>query len=274
MAHAVSDIIDHLSELPPFPKVTSKLLVMLDDESVAIEELSGVISSDPSLVVKVLHLANSPFYMTGKSIESVKEAVMVLGISTIKSITTAASLQKGLLAVRPRTDAFNMLDYWRHSYATAIAASKIARKRNRRTADTLYVVGLIHDIGKVIIAYYWPEVWRAIVASVKNGDDYSVAESRLFGWTQAQIGARLCTNWQFPSPIVQLVDDSSLDADRGANEPVTILATAHSLVSQAGYGFPATSIIQPPQEELPTELQQISDDLHLDVEYQLKVLES
>lgn len=272
MPYAVSDIVDHLTVLPPFPKVTSKLLVMLEDETVGMEELSSVISTDPSLVAMVLHLANSPFYMVGKPIETVKEAVMVLGMNTIKSITTGASLQRGLMAVRPSTRAFDMLGYWRHSYATAIAASQLARNHDRRLSDTLYVVGLIHDIGKVILAYYWPEVWRAIVKSVEAGEPYEEAELRLFVCSHQELGSRLCAAWQFPEHIIALM--RSLLENDYAPPAASSLMLAHRLVLHEGYGFLAPTTGRDDSFELTHELRQIAESLHLDVDYQLRTLES
>jgi HD-like signal output (HDOD) protein len=275
MQNAVADVLDHLTGLPPFPRVTAKLLTMLNDESVSTDQLSQLILSDPSLVVKVLHLANSPFYMISKPVENVKEAVLVLGLSTIKSITTAASIQKGLAAVRPQTNAFDMLAFWRHSYGTAIAASKLTRLHDRRMADTLYVAGLIHDIGKMVIAFYWPDVWRAIVKSMESSSEsYDVAEMRIFGWSHAQIGCRLCTNWQFPENIANLVgglpcDDQIADADK-----LPLLRQAHLLSNQAGFEFPRLASESHGLTVLDPSFQEIADTLSAEVEYQLRVLES
>jgi putative nucleotidyltransferase with HDIG domain len=275
MPLAVNEVLDHLSGLPPFPKVTIKLLAMLEDDTISVDDLSRIISADPSLVLKVLHLANSPFYMVSKPVESVKEAVMVLGINTIKSITTAASVQKGLAAVKPRTDAFDMLGFWRHSYATAISANKLGRQSDPMIADTLYVAGLIHDIGKVIMAYYWPEVWKGIVNSLQvSSESFLEVEQRLFHWSHTQIGAQLCRNWQFPDKIVSLVEHH-----HDTNTPTTpshlrLLLLAHCLSNHSGFGFPANGDFGPCYSEEYPELKSIADGLPGDVEYQLRVLES
>lgn len=275
MPLAVDEVLDHLSGLPPFPKVTVKLLAMLDDDTISVDELSKVISADPSLVLKVLHLANSPFYMVSKPVESVKEAVLVLGINTIKSITTAASIQKGLASVRPRTDAFDMLAHWRHSYATAIAASKLSRKIDPRLSDTLYVTGLIHDIGKVILAYYWPEVWRAIVHSVSvTHEPVEEVEQRLFQWTHRQIGAQLCRKWQFPDQMIDLISRLGLTCDPSHQTTIRLLTKAHRLATRAGFAFPGHELVPAGPCDDDADIGEISETLAVEVEYQLKVLES
>jgi putative nucleotidyltransferase with HDIG domain len=275
MRMAVDEVLDHLSGLPPFPKVTTKLLSMLEDDGVSVDDLTRIISADPSLVLKALHLANSPFYMVAKPVGSVKEAVMVLGINTIKSITTAVSVQKGLAAVRPRTDAFDMLGFWRHSYATAIAANKLGRNSDLGVSDTLFVAGLIHDIGKVIMAYYWPEIWRGIVNSVQaGGESFVEVEMRLFHWSHIQIGAQLCRNWQFPEKIVDLVEHHHDMLDASTATHLGLLLQAHRLANQSGFGFPVLSQLEPPEPEQVPELESIARTLPSDVAYQLRVLES
>ncbi len=274
MPMAVDDVLDRLSGLPPFPKVTTRLLSMLEDDGVAAQDIAQVISTDPSLVLKSLHLANSPFYMVSKPIETVMEAVLVLGINTIKSITTAAAIQKGLAAVKPRADAFDMLGFWRHSYATAIAASKLATGRQKGVADTLYVAGLIHDIGEVILAYYWPEVWLGIVNSFRaSTEPLEEIEMRLFHRTHKDIGAQLCRNWLFPDKIVELIERHNDTPDPSTPEHLRMLHQAHLLVTQCGFGFPLCRQTEPSCEEESEEYKSIVETLPGDVDYQLRVLE-
>lgn len=124
MTQTVSSVLDHLSSLPPFPKVAAKLMVLLDDPSISPNELSEVLSMDPALVMKVIHASNSPFYMLSKPVETVNQAVLVLGIKTIKTITTASAIVQGVSQIQPRPDVFDIDKFWKHSYATAIAAKK------------------------------------------------------------------------------------------------------------------------------------------------------
>jgi len=80
-------------EVPPIPKVAARLLRLIDDSDVSIEELADVIGPDPRLVTKVVHLANSPFYRCSRKVESICDAVLVLGINTLKGLTAAVSVQ-------------------------------------------------------------------------------------------------------------------------------------------------------------------------------------
>ena len=276
MPQAVADIIDHLSDLPPFPKVTARLLSLLNNPSVSVRDLAEVISTDPSLVMKVIHISNSPFYMVSKPIESVKAAVLILGIDTIKSITTAVSIQKGLAeAYAPRSGLFDLPAFWKHSYATAIVSSKIARRYNNSSADRLYLAGLIHDIGKLIIAHYWPETWKRIINYIKAGNgSYTEVELNVFSSSHCEIAASLCDKWQFPQNIVELIrrHHRRADEDDPTSKEIEILRAANEIVSANGFPFPEDGCPEITAEELEQYIW-AADGLGDDVEHQLKMLD-
>ncbi len=273
MPQAVADIVKHLSNLPPFPKVTTRLLDLLEDPAVSVDELASVISADPSLVIKVIHLSNSPFYMVSRPIESVRNAVFVLGISTIKSITTAVSIQKGLSSLNPRKDIFNMDDFWKHSYGTAIVASKLGKKIDERLGDQMYLVGLIHDIGKIIQACYWPETWKSAIHYLSAGaGQFESIEGQLFSWTHLQISRTLCSNWRFPDDILQhlgYLADGLQNVEDESQE--SLLSRANRIASEAGFRFP----VQETYEDTISMTDRYSDlmtALDSEVNYQLRVL--
>ncbi len=276
MAQAVADVVEQLSELPPFPKVTTKLLQLLDDPSVSIDGLAQIISSDPSLVVKVIHIANSPFYMCSKEITSVKDAVFVLGITTIKSITTAISIQKGFSRFQPRPDTFDQYRFWAHSYATAIAASKILNTQSRQAADRYYLVGLIHDIGKLIQANFWPDSWVTIIRHLQtNGGSYEDAELLTFSTPHSTLTSQLCRNWGFPEDLLSALDPSSASAnDTGQIRLDTgVLQAANAIADEAGYPFPPEERAEHESVDLEP-FQAIVTTLDTDVRHQLTTLTS
>lgn len=240
MAQSVVDVVQHLTVLPPFSQVTAKLLAMIDDDTVSIDELNAVVSADPSLAAKVIHLSNSPFYMVSRPVESVREALIILGVNSIKNIVAGISIQQGLAAVQPRTDVFNMIDFWKHSYATAIIAKKMGSQVDRKLSETLYLAGLVHDVGKLIMAYYWPEVWKSIVHTLLISHElYCDVEARMFPQTHSEIAGELFRNWRFPSSITQLVEHHHNESPLSEiARPLQLLRQADLIVNAAGFSFP------------------------------------
>jgi two-component system cell cycle response regulator len=274
MPLAAADIIEQLSELPPFSKVTTRLLSMLDDESVSFQEISQVISTDPSLVMKVLQMSNSPFYMVSHPIESIKDAVLILGITTLKHLTTSISVQKGLSKLTPRKDVFDMLAFWKHSYAMAIASSELSRRKSAVTSDRFYLAGLIHDTGKLVQAYYWPEAWKATINLLKAGSEsFENVEQYMFTIPHRKITSTLCRNWQFPEKIVVLLeqDRHSECNEAHSSEREMIFATANAIINARGFHFPVEEIREVPCENL-DQYADIMDTLESEVGRQLSIL--
>lgn len=273
MSVAINDVLDNLTELPPFPKVTSRLLYLLDEPTVSIDELSDVISTDPSLVLKVLHLSNSPFYMLSKKVETVKEAVFVLGIHTLKTITTAITIQQGLSKFTPRPDIFDRDAFWKHSYATAITASKICSQSSRKNSHKLYLAGLIHDIGKLIISYHWPETWKRFINIQEHEQKplYDI-ENDTFNTNHAEIASTLCRRWQFPNEIVDLIRDHHrlLDEDEPDYLEKNILQVSNDLVKTTDMSFPPNNNYT--FLENVEIYEHILEDLHYEVSYQFNSL--
>ena len=274
MAYAVSDVIERLSDLPPFPEITVKLLTMLGDETVTFEQLADVISADPSLVMKVIRMSNSPFYMLARPIESVKDAVLVLGIETLKNLTTSISIHKGLSELTPRTDCFDFTAFWKHSYATAIAANKVARLHMIEAPDRFYLAGLIHDMGKLVQAYYWPESWKAAmnILSVESVS-YEVVELRIFASKHIEVTANLCRAWRFPEKILELLENmipEKMTSD--INFENTILYKANTIANVSEYRFPMEETAEQNNKESLEQYRAILDELGSDVEHQLSIL--
>jgi HD-like signal output (HDOD) protein len=275
MTQAVSEVLRRLSTLPPFPKVTAKLLAMLEDETVSVEDLAGIISTDPSLAVKVIHLSNSPFYMSARQVQSVRDAVFVLGINSIKNITAGLSIQKGLAAVQPRSSTFAMFEFWKHSYATAIAANRLGARHDRRLGDTLYLAGLIHDVGKMVQAYYWPDLWKGLYKTQEQtGEMFHVIEDRLGAHPHAEIAGQLLRNWKFPTAISDLVQGHHIPFEDGLPDDLgrRTLQEADRLVIAMGHGFP-----HPDRRVYGLDIDAYSDLIQVvetELEHQLKVLDS
>jgi HD-like signal output (HDOD) protein len=214
--------------------------------------------------------------MCARRIESIRDAVLVLGINSIKGLTTAVSVQQGLSKLRPQTKEFDSTSFWKHSYATAIAVARRASAEAPAMRDKLYLVGLIHDIGKLIQAFYWPDGWAATVnMSRSERIPYEEAEHRVFGFGHYKIAIEVCTSWQFPDEMVALLKQLSQAETAGSDDigpSGRMLHRAHLCVNLLGYRCPPGDIVRPPEEEETIE-SGFSEELANEVEYQLRILE-
>jgi HD-like signal output (HDOD) protein len=185
--------IEKLGDLPTLPHVVQRLASMIGRPTATTEEIGAIIEKDQVLSAKVLRLANSPFYGFPSRIGSVAHAVIVLGFNVVKGLTLCAS------ALSIMKDA-GMDQLWRHSLGTAITANILGTRLGMKNPEELFVAGLLHDIGKVVLYVKWPDVGSSIKAATQAGGDRSLfeVEQELLGLSHADIGGCLANAWNLP----------------------------------------------------------------------------
>ena len=233
--------IEKLGDLPTLPHVVQRLAAMISRPTVSTEEIGAIIEKDQVLAAKVLRLANSPFYGFPSRIGSVSHAVIVLGFNVVKGLTLCAS------ALSIMKDA-GMDQLWRHSLGVAITANLLAARLEMKNPEELFVSGLLHDIGKVVLYVKWPDVGNSIKDAMKTRTDRSLfdIEQELTGLSHAEIGGCLANAWHLPvtlrEPILYHHDPTR------ANEAMLQTAIVHVadiLVKGLACGNPGDDLIPP-----------------------------
>lgn len=203
-AVTIQDILSGTADLPVFGETTSRLLKETATEDAPPSRVAELLSQDQSLAMRVLRLANSAYFGLPRRIDSIPQAVLILGLNRVRHITLAASsyvwLQRPLggYFVSPR-------ELWIHSMGTA-SWSKLIANLSGLDPEAAFTSGLVHDIGKVALCAWHDERMKAIVRFAQRQNmPYDEAERRVFGFDHAEIGARLCESWNLPSVIVEAV---------------------------------------------------------------------
>ena len=137
-------------KLPSFPQVAAKLLEMSGDETASLEDISRVVETDPGIAARVLEIVNSAIYGIQRKITALPEAVILLGFDEIKKLSIATTIFQGLFA-SGRSKGFDRIYFWRHSLSVAMLAMEIAKKIHYPHPEEAYIVGLLHDVGKIFL---------------------------------------------------------------------------------------------------------------------------
>lgn len=199
-------LISRITSLPSLPAVHDKLIASLNDPEISSRALGEIIAQDVALTSKILQITNSSFFGLYRYIASPSEAAVYLGVDTIRALTLSAGVfaafrQTGL----PR--AF-IEQLQAHSTVTGTLAGAIANAEGlvKRVSDTSMVAGLLHDIGKLVLASNYPKEYAdALNTAGKDGLSATEAEQQCFGETHAEIGAYLLWLWGFPDPVCHAV---------------------------------------------------------------------
>jgi putative nucleotidyltransferase with HDIG domain len=192
-----------VQRLPNLPGSTRQLLGYLNDESVDLKIIVRAIECDQGLAIAVLRVANSPFYGMANKVQTIRDAVVVLGFSNLRMVIIA--VMTGTLKFPKLENVADVRTKFRHSLAVAICASIIGRN-NGLDGSSLFLAGILHDIGMLALMSTYPELHReAQQLAVRDSLFMYEAETVVFGFDHANIGASLCRHWNLPKSIVQAI---------------------------------------------------------------------
>ncbi len=200
-------LIDMVEKMPAFPRSVQKVLSMTARPDIAPKALVGVIERDPVLTGKVLKVVNSAYFGLSRQLTSIKHAVVFVGINTIKHLALSVA---AIGALPQRNQAGLAMDaYLRHSLATGTIARLLARRvePNLRDIEDFFLAGLIHDIGKVVLAIYLPAEYTQVLrrAEALQRPVHEVEFTQL-GVTHSQISALLARRWQLPDALITAIE--------------------------------------------------------------------
>jgi len=201
---ALKEIVSQIDSLPTLPAIYVELVEELKSEDASIEKIGDTISKDIGLTAKILKMVNSSFFGLRQHITNPAKAVSLLGLDLIKAIVlTSGTFDKFKHLKYP---GFSLEQMWEHAMLTG-AFSKIIAKVNglgRKEADTMFMAGLLHDIGKLLIAAHLPDSYRVITKRIdQNSVSMAEAETEVIGTTHAGVGAYLLGLWGLPDAILE-----------------------------------------------------------------------
>lgn len=203
----LDELLRHPPELPYDPGLLRELFDTTRDDSLApLSAVAGVVNKAQGLATRVLSLANSAYYGLQSEVTSVQRAVAVLGMAEIRALVLALGVSR--MIDRSRLPAgFDLREYWIHQLSVAAGCRLLARRLPGCDAETCYTAGLLHDLGKLLIAAYRPDDWAAIrqMARDENLMDSEAEELRL-GLDHGVVGARLLSFWDLPMALTEPIN--------------------------------------------------------------------
>ncbi|MDP6957642.1 MAG: response regulator [Planctomycetota bacterium] len=187
------------------PHAVSKVLQLSTSTKSNAKDFEDPIRSDPVVTSAVLRLANSAFYGKRGGVSRIRDAIVRVGFLSVRNAVLALSVFK-MLPGRDQATSFNRLWFWQHSIATAILARMIADNGRFVDKEDAFLAGLLHDIGKPVLADYAPHDFQtAIVEAQKEGEHLHIIEKKVFELNHAQAGAILLSKWQLPEKITEAI---------------------------------------------------------------------
>ncbi len=205
MDNLAEQLIRDYKELVSLPEITLRINEMVNDPDCDIDSISTLISQDPALAVRLLGIANSPFYGFSTEISTVNRAIAVLGINKIRDIVLSASATKAFNGIP--VEIISVDDFWQHSLYCGVLGQTLA-KQTSLEADAVFIAGLLHDIGQLILFNRFPQEMHEIILRTIEGETpltMVAAERERLGMDHTQVGAELARSWHLPAHIEAVI---------------------------------------------------------------------
>lgn len=207
-AARLNEFIRGASRLPVLPKVTIRLLKALDSPNSSSKGIAVIIEAEPSLTARILKLANSSFYGQRGLISKVHNAVVVLGLKTIRSLALTVWTHTLRTQARSTEEANLLSPLLSHGLAAGIGARLLAERVNLACGEDAFMAGLLHDIGRVaLVAQMGKEYQRQILdPAIHEGVPLHEKEGAVLGFDHRALGAALMASWTLPPFLANVVE--------------------------------------------------------------------
>jgi putative nucleotidyltransferase with HDIG domain len=232
--------LDKVDHLPSLPVVIAPLLSYLQQpiDSLQVNEVARLIEKDESLAAQCLQLSNSPLFGRYQAVESVRGAVVSLGMRRMREITTSCSL----INLTPKDCPIDPTVFWEHSLGVALACRYFAREVGYGDPDKAYLAGLLHDFGVVMCFWVVPKEFAVAYAKASSTHvPLAEAEKEVLGISHTEVGGRLAKKWHMPSDLQQVIEwhhDPEKATEHQALVALVSLADLLCRMSGVGYGYP------------------------------------
>ncbi len=236
----IIDLIGDLESLPTLPHVAAQVMELAMSSKTSVKEISKILESDPALTSKVLKVANSAFYGLKQQVNSLELALVVLGMSEISHLVMSVSVFSAFPDI-PGKQTFDRERFWIHSAGCGHFARIIMRKLGSPAlSGEVFVGGLLHDIGKVVLDEMAHEVFTDIFTRAQEEDRaiYDV-EKEVLGFTHEEVGLVLAEKWNLP-PAIQEAISCHHHPEEAEVSPLTVavvrIADLFCKAKDIGYG--------------------------------------
>ena len=243
-----------IENLPPFPALATRLLQLLSQEDVNVNEVARTVSAEPVFAARVLQLANSPLFAVRAEVKSIPQAIIMLGLARVRAITVTRALGD---FIAPAINFRTLRMCWRNTLAGAIVAEELA-KASGIDADLAYLAGLLRDIGRLALLIKYPREYDTLLAvTAEEHFDLLATERELFDVDHCEAGASVVERFALPPEFADVIARHHEPLKEGRLCLAALVGCADRLADAIGFAL-ITDIARPSFADLSSEFNAIS----------------
>ena len=224
---SIKKIVSQIESLPSLPAIYTQIMAEMQSDDPSIKNVGAIISRDISMTAKILQVVNSVFFGLPQKISNPQQAVMLLGLETIKSLVLSVKIFSEFS--QKKNSWFNLDAIFNHSISVSTHAKAIVKseKMNQEVINYSLMAGLLHDLGKLILATNFKDTYRQLLTESQNSThELWELEYETFGTTHAEIGAYLMGLWNLENPIIEAIAFHHCPA-KSVSTQMGLLAAVH-----------------------------------------------
>lgn len=213
-------------EISSLPDTAVRIVETVQNADSGAHDLMRVLQSDPSLTARVLRTVNSAATGLSEKVRDLQKAISYLGFNQIRNLALTASISS-IFREADQLGCYSRQGLWRHMVAVAIGARMIARRLELRSPEEVFLCGLLHDIGIILIDQYANPQFRDVLIALQaspEGTPLVTVERALLGFDHAELGALVVQAWRFPDLVTSSVRHHHARDVRSTRDPVVVQA--------------------------------------------------
>jgi putative nucleotidyltransferase with HDIG domain len=239
------DLFEEETRIPSPPEVFYRFKEAVDDPDTSFEELGEIISSDLGLTARLLKIVNSPFYGFSNQVETISHAISIIGSSQLNDLVLSTCIIDRFKNTAQK--ALDMQLFWEHSIACGLTSKIIANHLSLVNPNSIFVAGLLHDIGRLVICLNTPAAFSEIFLRAQNSQvpvegrseakSLLQAENEILGFGHDQVGEELLKRWKLPKIHQEAVGHHHKPVDTPLFEKeATIVCVSNAIVQSLDIG--------------------------------------
>jgi putative nucleotidyltransferase with HDIG domain len=234
----IDDIINGIDTLKPIPPVAAQIMVLAEDENSSMSEIADLIVHDPSITASLLKICNSAYFGLQRQIESVRDAITLLGLDQILELVLLNGTAENF---KDEPDGYGLGEgeLWHHAVLSAHVARVLAENSGcASNKHLIFTAALLKDIGKIIMGRYVAFSYEKINILVHSkGYSFNEAEKEIIGMNHEELGARIGEKWRFGDKLIYMIRNHHMADETCRSDPETALVYLADIVCMmTGFG--------------------------------------
>ena len=234
----IEDIISSIDTLKPIPPVATQIMALAEDENSSMSDISDLIAYDPSTTASLLKICNSAYFGLARKVESVREAITLLGLDQILELVLLNSTAENF---KDEPDGYGLGEgeLWHHAVLSAHVAKMLAENHGyEKKKHFIFTAALLKDIGKLIMGRFVAFSYEKInILVTSKGYSFNEAEKEVIGMNHEELGALVAEKWRFGKKLIYIIRNHHMSDEASRDDAETALVYLADIVCMMmGFG--------------------------------------